>query len=335
MRARAEIGLVPEWYQDRRYLFGQRDIPLRPRRTKCGVFGNARLARPGDLTDLLTPPEGQCGSLAFDGVALLLEAAPDGSRLEPFLAPRLTISESLRERHVLVIGNSGGGKTMRIVLPALASDLANPGRSVIALDAKGGVLYPFLSALAGRVRPGTTVRCINMKQPDRGNSVWNPVSRPLTRARAMEVSHSVCLNVNNAAPGIGGSNEAFWLFSSVNLLADILLALADNPDEPLSLARAKSIADLEVYGLAVFADNHPHSKEFAKRYPAITRVLERSSHQTQQCVVADLAMRLELFGDEGVMRATCEPDDLDLPGLVSAGGVLVIDTPEAYCPVKS
>ena len=327
-RFREPAGPI-EWHDRPDFLFRPEEIPPRPARVARGVFGNARLARREDIADLIGGGEPEAGALRFPGATLLVESSADGSRLAPVIGRDLALPASVRERHVLAVGTTGGGKTTRLLLPALASDLADPGRAVIALDGKGGALYPFAAALGARFRPGRPVRRLNLKAREIGASAWNPLARPLGRRLALETAHAVCVNVDSGTHP-GGTNEAFWLFSSVNLLSDILLALADDPGEDLSLARARAIVDLETYGLAVFADKHPTSDKFNARYPAIVRVLEGSSHQTQPCVIADLAMRLGLLGDEDVARNTSGTGGIDLAAVLLEGDALVIDTPEAH-----
>ena len=86
-----------------------------------------------------------------------------------------------------------------------------------------------------KYRPGQKVQQINLKDPNRSTTTWNPTNRLRTRADALEIAHAV---VSNADTGLqttgGGNNELFWINSSINLLADTLLTLHDNPKETTS-----------------------------------------------------------------------------------------------------
>jgi type IV secretory pathway TraG/TraD family ATPase VirD4 len=227
------------------------------------------------------------------------------------------------------VGTTGSGKTQKLILPQLAADLRDPDRTLIALDAKGGVLFPFLQDLAKRYRPGQVVHQVNFKQPARNTIIWNPTTRIHTRADALEVAHAVCTNsdLDANADRSGSHNDKFWIHSSINLLSDLLLVLARSTREVKSMARAKQLLDGYAYDLAVFADAH---KIKTAEYPALCRALEGSSHVTQQSVVADLAQRMLLFGDENVVACTCQPNELDLGELIRSGGVLVLEVPEAH-----
>jgi type IV secretion system protein VirD4 len=317
------------WHEQPGYLFNDRDLPARPTRSARPVLGNGRLAQLKDLAGVLgVPNDPESQSLTFQDTSVLLEADPRGSQLRAMTGQTLTLDQSIRERHLLVTGVTGGGKTMRVLLPLLAHEIACANRTVIALDAKGGLLHPYLTALARQYRPGEQVHCINFKDPTRNTGVWNPVHGLKTRSEALAIAQAVCVGVNNAVTA-GGMNEAFWLFSSVNLLSDILLALAETPGGEVSLSAAKTLVDATDYTIAGFADQHPKAKQFSERYPAIVRMLNGSGHQTQQSVIADLAMRLELFSDENIIRTTSGPSELDLTNIIGSGGMLVIDVPEA------
>jgi hypothetical protein len=210
-----------EWYHRPAFLFRPNEIPSRPRRGRLPTYGNARLARAEDCADLIGPNNEE--ALTFRDVVFLLEGSRDGSTLAPLIGHPLSLNRDLRERHCLVTGGPGSGKTTRWILPALIADLARPSRGLIAIDAKGGLLFPILKYFAQRF--GTKPpRCINFKNRSVSTCRWNPAVRPLSRARALEIAHAVCMNVDKGTSSGGSVNEAFWVFSSVNLLSDILRA---------------------------------------------------------------------------------------------------------------
>lgn len=316
-----------DWRTDSNFWARPADLPQRPRRLPSGIHGNARLANRRDLAALIASPEP--GALVLPGATLLVEAAEDGSSLEALVDHGLRLPADVRERHVLAVGTTGCGKTQKLILPALAADIADQGRTVIALDAKGGVLPGYASALMARHRPGQRVHVVNFKSPARATHVWNPAHRIATRQEALEIAHAVCSNAD-AHSGEARMNEAFWLWSSVNLLADVLRLLADDPSEHASLARAKEVIDDSAAGLAKLCDGHPRASEFDTRYPALRRYIDGSGNVTQQSVVADCAMRLTLFADEAVACTTSGPNELDLRQLAREGGVLILEVPEAH-----
>ena len=311
--------LGDDWQGDPSFYFHEGEIPTRPRRSDRSLLGDGRLATEADLGPMLAAPASpQDRGLVLPMVTPLVEAPGDSTTLRPLLHRSLHLAPDVRDRHVLAVGQTGSGKTARLILPALASDLEDPGRAIIALDAKGGVFQEVLGRLARRVRPWSAVHRLNPAHPGRSTIRWNPVRSIKTRSEALAVAHAVCTNADSGLGG-GVNNEAFWLFSSMNLLADLLLALALDPKEDASLTRAKALVDGFPVEMAEFAEAHPRG------YPAIQRVLEGHSQNPSTSIVADLAMRLLLFDDEGVAAVTGGPDELDLAELIGGAGVLVIE----------
>jgi hypothetical protein len=318
------------WQDDRDFWFHPTEVPLRPRRVQRGVFGNGRLACQKDVDNFLDVERLGDPSLNLDHITYLLESDPLGEKLEPLLHRKLVLSSELLERHLLITGTTGAGKTQKFILPLLASAIKDPRRTIIAIDAKGGVLYHYLRTLANKYRPGKRVEQINIKDPIRSTVPWNPVSHIQSRADALEIAHAFVTNADVGIPSTGGANELFWVNSSINLLSDILLALKDHPGESLTLARAKEWLDMEPSDLMEIAESHPAKSSFYRRYPAISRVFQGSQHVTQQCVVADLAMRMQLLGDEKVAASTSGKDSLDLGKVLREGGILILEVPEAH-----
>jgi len=310
---------APDWHDDPQFWFHLDELPERPRRVPHGVYGNSRLAQRRDLEPLLTSQDGDDRVLRFEDATLLLEDPEDSTRLVPLLHTNLVFPADLREKHVLAVGQTGVGKTQKLILPQLACDIADPNRTVIALDAKGGILYEFMTQLSRRYRNGAKVLQINLKRPERCTTAWNPVATITTRADALEIAHAVCTNVDNGVP----AKDPFWINSSIALLSDLLFALSQAEDESPSMVRAKELIDSFPESLTAFAEKQTGS------YPAIHRILENPNQNPNTSIIADLSMRMLLFGDEGVAACTSGVNELDLGELIREGGMLVLEVNEA------
>jgi type IV secretory pathway TraG/TraD family ATPase VirD4 len=319
-----------ELWNDDRFWFSPTEIPMRPRRVQPGVFGNGRLATQRDIEILLRGETDDEHPLQLNDVTYLLETTAQGDGLKPLLTHSLFLNSELLDRHMLIAGTTGAGKTQKFILPLLAAAVRDPKRTIIAIDAKGGVLYHYLRTLADRYRPGTRVEQVNLKVSGRSTVPWNPVSHIQSRADALEIAHAFVTNADVGIPSTGGANELFWVNSSINLLSDLLLSLKEHSEEQLTLARAKELVDMEPGDLMEYAENHPAKAHFYRRYPAVARVFQGSQHVTQQCVVADLAMRMQLLGDEKIVEATSGRGSLDLGRLLREGGILILEVPEGY-----
>jgi hypothetical protein len=299
------------------FWFNEDNMPWRPARPRRGMYGSARLARRADLAHLLQRPTSALAS-ELPLYAALVEATPDGGTLEPIVYPSLWLPEDLRTRHLLAVGQTGCGKTTRLIYPLLASDIAQR-RTVVAFDAKGKKVLPVVEHLAALHRPGQKVHLLNFRDPARSLR-WNPLASIRTEGEAHDVAYKICTLVDR-----GGEREgAFWLNNSIDLLSGILLALATDPKERASLARARQVALLPVAELSKFAQAHPS-------IGVLSRVVDlyRDANTTGACVLQDLRMRLSSFVDERVCATTdAGLGQIDLDAILREGGLLVVEVNE-------
>ncbi len=77
---------------------------------------------------------------------------------------------SRREQHCLVIGDTGCGKTRRLIIPAIKL-MGDTGESMVISDPKGEL---YQKTAHGLREKGYSVRVVNMREPRRGDR-WNPM----------------------------------------------------------------------------------------------------------------------------------------------------------------
>jgi hypothetical protein len=300
------------------FWFNEDNMPWRPARPRRGMFGSARLARRDDLAPLLQGGAGPTLRSELPLYAALVEASGDGGTLEPIVYPSLWLPEELRTRHLLAIGQTGCGKTTRLIYPLLANDIGQR-RAIVAFDAKGKKLLPIVEHLSALHRPGQKVHLLNFRDPARSLR-WNPVQNIHTEGEAHDVAFKICTLVDR-----GGEREgAFWLNNSIDLLSGILLALATDPKERASLARARQVALQPVAEFSRFAQAHP-------TIGVLSRAVElyRDANTTGACVLQDLRMRLSSFMDERVCATTdIGAGQIDLDAILTEGGILVVEVNE-------
>ena len=81
-----------------------------------------------------------------------------------------TFATSKDELHCFIIGDSGCGKTRRVILPTIRL-LAKAGESMVISDPKGELYRTTSNSLA---KKGYSVRVLNFRNPSKGNR-WNPL----------------------------------------------------------------------------------------------------------------------------------------------------------------
>ncbi len=85
------------------------------------------------------------------------------------------------EEHTLIIGDTGSGKTRRIIVPAVLL-MAATGQSMVLSDPKGEIYQKTAGYLEKR---GYDIVVINMREP-RNGSRWNPLDRVWTLCRSKD-----------------------------------------------------------------------------------------------------------------------------------------------------
>lgn len=141
--------------------------------------------------------------------ALTIEAGPEGLSLG---CRDLSIQAQL-DRHLLVIGSSGSGKTNFALMPLILAAIKQ-GESLVLLEAKGDISGPVLEAVdrlksAGELKDDPKVSIVSFSEPDISLS-FNPIKGVKTRSRARSVMTQLSLA---ETPG----KEPFFRMQAVNL----------------------------------------------------------------------------------------------------------------------
>ena len=297
-------------------LYQRNELPKRPARSESGLFGSARLASERDLARWEEASRGK------ERIALrltpLVERSPDGSELAALPYHVVFLDDETLDSHILCIGRTGAGKTLRFIAQVLYGLIAATRRNVVVVNAKGAWFTRMIAALLRRRRPAAELRVVNFVDRVRSER-WNPVAKVRSFAEAGKVASAVC----DSAEGRRSSNESpFWRNSSVELLSGMLLA-----KEVRSLQDAWVRVRLPVEDFKRFVRrcaNIPQLLRFAS-------FLESGSHNAET-VVQDLSIRLAACGvlDERVHAVTSGPSAFDPEAFLAAeGNVLVVEVPES------
>ena len=94
-----------------------------------------------------------------------------GAVLTEVSAEEKTVATTKEEFHTFVLGETGSGKTRRVILPTIRL-LAKTGRSMIISDPKGELYKKTAGALK---KNGYEVYILNFRDPSRGKR-WNPLA---------------------------------------------------------------------------------------------------------------------------------------------------------------
>lgn len=133
------------------------------------------------------------------------------------------VAASKEELHCFVIGDSGSGKTRRVILPTIVM-AAKAGESMVISDPKGE-LYRFTAQTLRS--SGYNVQVLNFRNPSRG-SRWNPLTyieklyRSGNRDKKDHAMNSLKDLIDVMKKGISSEKDRYW----ENVASDFFLGVA-------------------------------------------------------------------------------------------------------------
>ena len=169
----------------------------RPKRSKNNELGSGDLATNEQILGW-TRPSGKKGDtkLKVDGLR--------GAQGVALPSGELIIEREKRNRHVLIISKTGGGKTTKMILPMLYSDALCPDRSTIVIDSKPE-MWRKLAGMTRKYNPDKEIFLFNPL--DRARSLsWNILAKVEDDTDAKLIANTVVMATDQ--PGSKSDSES-------------------------------------------------------------------------------------------------------------------------------
>ena len=175
----------------------------------------------------------------------------------------------LVDKHMMVVGPTGSGKTTKVIIPYLLSAI-NQGESIVVTDGKDKILNKVYRQL---VEKEYKIVTINLKNVENSHG-WNPLTLPYRYYLAGEMD--ICLDLLNdlgsnimANKTQGDNGDPFWIQSVKNMFVGLALSLFKDCEERKEMVNLRSIFYMSVKGFermgnstymyAYFKDKHVDS----------------------------------------------------------------------------
>jgi hypothetical protein len=173
-----------------------------------------------DLNEWLTEPPGGPQPTPLRGATLVVEATPDGSRLEAVPNKTLRITDDARRRSLLCVGATGSGKTTRVLLPILNADIADLDRAVVVIDAQLDLTPKVLAMVRKHRGSNAPFVYLNLTDPQKSTG-WNPLHNVRSRSDATFIAHTI----KSAVKEEGSGDSPFFREQATKILARLINGL--------------------------------------------------------------------------------------------------------------
>lgn len=285
---------------------------MRPKRSKSNELGSGDLADTTQIAKWTKPSGGQCDTH-------LLVNDLRGSDGLSFKQAKLTIGSSDRNRHILTIAKTGGGKTTRLILPILYNDCMDPMRSTIVLDSKPE-MWRKLAAMTAKYNPKKNIIMFNPLDKARSLS-WNILAKIEDDTDAKLIANTIIMATESKA---SKGDSPFFKNNALALLNSIMVGLLHDPNEKLSMPRVHELVQSGMKPLADWLEAHPHAFRNTRTFVELVR----SGSQNADTIMSELSMRLQAW-DLVAIRATTFTDEIDLEDLIQKPTLFIIELRES------
>jgi type IV secretory pathway TraG/TraD family ATPase VirD4 len=289
-----------------------KDKARRPTRSQSNELGSGDLANTEQIA-AWTRPSGAPG----DTVLYVSELR--GSEGVAFKQTKLVIPVGERNRHVLVVAKTGGGKTSRFILPILYGDCLDPVRSSIVIDSKPE-MWRYLAAMTRKYNPEKNIVLFNPL--DRARSLsWNILGKIEDDTDAKLIAQTVIAATDQPQ---AKSDSPFFRNNALAILNSIMVGLLHDPNETLSMPRIHEIVQSGMKPMCDWLEAHPHAIRNTRTFVE----LARSGSQNADTIMSELSMRLSAW-DLTTIRATTSQMELDLEDLIQKPTLFIVELRES------
>lgn len=142
--------------------------------------------------------------------------------------PDKTYATSTDEHHVLIVGDTGCGKTRRLIVPTIRL-LSKTGQSMVISDPKGEL---YQKTARGLVKRGYDLKVLNFRNPRRGQR-WNPftVIENLYRSAVPENKDKALLMLQDILDimkkNVHSERDTFWENVAEQYLTAMILSILE------------------------------------------------------------------------------------------------------------
>lgn len=236
------------------------------------------------------------------------------------------------EYHCFVIGDSGCGKTRRVILPSIRL-MAKAGESMVIADPKGELYRTTAESLRSK---GYTVYVLNFRNPSRGHC-WNPLGQieRLYHTGGQEDRDKALMLLGDIADvlkeGIGGDNvkDPYWSLCAANVFRGVALLILENSDlghltfENIAITARLLGENLREENGRSFGTSpektaiQKYLKDLPKGSPVANNlsVIVTNANSTRDCILSEFESMISLYSSQELLIDLFSRDEIDISSL--------------------
>ena len=289
-----------------------KDKHRRPKRSMTNELGSGDLANTEQIANW-TKPTGKAGDTALYVKELR------GAEGIAFNQAKLILPREERNRHVLIVAKTGGGKTTKFIKPILYNDCMDPDRSSIVIDSKPE-MWRTLAAMTRKYNPKKNILLFNPLDRERSLS-WNILAKVEDDTDAKLIAQTVISATDQPQ---AKSDSPFFRNNALAVLNSVMVGLLHDPNEVLSMPRIHQLVQSGMKGLCDWIEAHPEAIRNSRAFVE----LARSGSQNADTIMSELSMRLSAW-DLTAIRATTFHNELDIEQLIERPTLFIVELRES------
>lgn len=288
----------------------------RPERSKSNELGSADLATTSEIAQWTKERTGWQHTPPYTKLTVNDLKGSDGIS---FKNAMLHIPQGERNRHMLMVAKTGGGKTSKFILPVLYDDCLCPLRSSIVIDSKPE-MWGKLANLTRKYNPDKNIMLFNPLDTHRSLS-WNILSKIHDDTDAKLIANTIIMATDQPN---AKSDSPFFRNNALSILNSVMCGLLHDPEENLSMPRIHELIQSGMKPLCEWIKQHPHALRNSRTFVE----LATSGSQNADTIMSELGMRLSAWDLKAIRATTCL-DELDVEKLVTEPSLFIVELRES------
>lgn len=288
---------------------------------------------------------------AFEKASVIVKSNEDGIGysgipLDTAADEENAFATSREELHCFIIGDTGCGKTRRLIIPSIRL-MGKTGESMVISDPKGEL---YRKTAAGLAQHGYDIKVVNMRNPGRGQR-WNPFAQAdrLYHSGNEEDYDRAMLIIEDIMEILRADNESsrdpYWVNIAIQYIKALVFMLLEHGEGSLSFGRLadlereiSSLMATEGIALAGYIRSLEPGSPVRENLYGLADLLKEEISTTVGCILSEAQSILAQYTRQRTIRKLLDASDFDMEDIGRKSTALYIvlpDDSEALYPIAT